>query len=261
MQDLSITLIQSDLKWQDKSHNLDHFEKCIHAIDGTTDIIILPEMFSTGFSMKPAQLAESLDGESVEWMKRMAKDKQAAICGSLIIHGNPDRPHPYVNKFIWIEPNGHIQTYDKHHLFSLVNEFENYQQGNNHLIIQYKNWTIQPFICYDLRFPAWCRNKHGVDLQIYVANWPEKRSEHWKTLLKARAIENVCYVAGVNRIGNDDNDVYHSGDSSVFDYAGKELFTVEHEPKIHTVSISKFDLHKFRDHFPFLDDADEFKFI
>ena len=261
MQDLKITLIQSDLKWQDKTYNLAHFEEAIDSIVGETDIIILPEMFSTGFSMKPEKLAEDLDGKSVAWMKQMAQKSGAVVCGSLIIHGNPNLPYPYVNKFIWAEPEGQLKTYDKHHLFGLVNEFENYQQGNEHLIIQYKDWIIQPFVCYDLRFPAWCRNKRNVDLQIYVANWPEKRSDHWKTLLKARAIENVCYVAGVNRIGNDNNDIYHSGDSSVFDYAGKELYSVKHDHKIHTVTISKFDLNKFRNHFPFLDDADQFKFI
>lgn len=258
MQDLTLTLIQADLKWQDKQHNLDYFENAIESIE-QTDLIILPEMFTTGFSMKPDLLAESIDGPSVQWMQKMAAAKNAAVCGSLIINGDVSKPHPFVNKFVWANPDGSLQTYNKHHLFGLVNEFENYQAGNEHLIIDYKGWRIQPFICYDLRFPAWCRNKNEVELQIYVANWPEKRSDHWYSLLKARAIENVCFVAGVNRIGNDNNEVYHSGDTSLFDYAGKTIFTSKHEACAETISIRKFDLEKFRKHFPFLRDADKFE--
>ncbi len=261
MQDLTLTIVQSDLKWQDKTYNLNHFEKIISDIKQPTDLIILPEMFSTGFSMEPKNLAEPIDDESVHWMLDMAKKKNAVICGSLIINANNNLPNPFVNKFIWAVPDGTIKTYDKHHLFGLVNEFENYQYGNEHVIIAYKGWKIQPFVCYDLRFPAWCRNRHKVDLQIFVANWPERRAEHWYTLLKARAIENVCFVAGVNRIGNDDNDIYHSGDSSIFDFAGKEIYSIKHDAVVHTVTITKFDLNKFRNHFPFLEDADEFEFL
>jgi predicted amidohydrolase len=253
MRDLTITCVQSDLKWQDKAYNLRHFEALIAQSVSGTDLIILPEMFSTGFSMEAALLAEANDGPTVQWMHEISAKYNAAVCGSLII-GENDK---FYNRFFFVN-DGKVDTYNKRHLFTLMDEGAHYTPGDKNISILYRGWTIQPFICYDLRFPAWCRNTVHADLQIYVANWPERRISHWLALLKARAIENQCYVAGVNRVGKDINDIHHTGDSGVYDPFGKELASFSERETVGSQTLSGDLIKKCRKKFPFLEDRDNF---
>lgn len=253
---LQVTLIQSPLKWQDIDANLNEFSKKIACIQkGSTDLIILPEMFTTGFSMNPANLAEPMNGKTVHWMKEMAKAKDAVICGSAMI----EEANTFYNRFLWVEPNGSIQSYDKRHCFSLANEQEFFQAGKERLILNYKGWKICPLVCYDLRFPVWSRNNVGYDLLLYVANWPSRRSQAWKSLLVARAIENQVYTIGVNRVGKDENGLDYSGDSSLIDYAGKVRYQISEVEDVFTTTLFKEPQQKFREKLPFLDDQDDFE--
>ena len=253
MKDLSITTIQADLHWEDKEQNLKMFEKHIESIQESTDLIILPEMFSTGFSMRAEDLAEEMDGSTVAWMKNLATQKNVAITGSVIIKEGDK----YFNRLIWAEPNGLVKHYNKRHLFGMGDENSHYTAGQEKLIVDYLGWRINLNICYDLRFPVWLRNskENPYDVLIIVANWPEKRIEHWDTLLKARAIENQCYVIGVNRTGFDGNSIPHTGNTSVIHPFGNILYSssdVEHN----TILLSKHELMLNRRQFPFLRDAD-----
>ncbi len=253
---MRITTVQSSLVWESIEANLQSFEKKIEAHKAQTDIIVLPEMFTTGFTMNPEQVAESFENSrTIDWMKNMAAKLGAAICGSIIISeaGN------YFNRFIWATPEGEIQYYDKRHLFTLAGEHIPFNAGNQKLIIEYKGWKICPMVCYDLRFPAWCRNLEDFDIQIFVANWPNKRSHHWKSLLMARAIENQCFVVGVNRVGRDSNDLVYTGDTSIIDYAGEILYQKENEEEVMTIEFSKEKLTKFRNKLNFLADRDTFE--
>jgi predicted amidohydrolase len=255
---LKITLIQSELFWEDKTLNLKHFSEIINHIKEATDIIVLPEMFTTGFSMRPEKLAENMKGETVQWMLQKAKEKNVAIVGSLIIK----EEEKFYNRLIWAQPDGKIFHYDKKHLFTLSGEEKHYSSGNKKLIVNYQGWKICPLICYDLRFPVWCRNTlsaENYDVLLFVANWPERRNTAWKTLLQARAIENQAYVVGVNRIGNDGNNIYHSGDSSLIDPMGDVIFTQADLPFVKTFSLSKEKLQHTREKLPFLNDADGFE--
>lgn len=255
MQDLRLSLIQTSLHWEDKKANLQMLEQQLQALNGKTDLVLLPEMFSTGFSMKAVQLAEEMNGSSVQWMQQQAARLGAVLCGSLIIR---DREQQY-NRLLWVQPDGQIHTYDKRHLFRMGEEHRHYSAGEQRLIVTYKGWNICPMVCYDLRFPVWCRNvKNEYDLLIFVANWPERRAQHWKALLKARAIENLAYVAGLNRVGTDGHGVYHSGDSTVLDARGQELFGHSHEEKIQTLTLSADELKQYRESFPAWQDADSF---
>ena len=254
---LNITIVQSEIIWEDVNANLQMFSKKIEKI-ANTDIIILPEMFNTGFSMNSKNLAETTDDKSVTWLKTKAKEKKSVIVASLIIKENGN----YYNRLFWVNPDGSYEYYNKRHLFRMANEHNYYTAGTDEIIINYKGWRIKPLICYDLRFPIWSRNKNDYDLLIYVANWPERRSEPWKILLKARAIENQAYVAGVNRIGTDGNDVVFSGDSAVIDAYGKVVSTIKaHEDKFETISINLSELNNFRKKFPVGLDADDFNII
>ena len=197
---INVTLIQSDIIWEDKVSNLKNYQNKISQIE-STDLIVLPEMFTTGFSMNPKDISETMSGETIQWMKSNASKMNSAICGSIII----EEDDKYFNRFIWVNPDGSICQYDKKHLFSFAGEDKNYTAGNEKIIIEYKGWKICPLVCYDLRFPVWSRNSEDYDLLIYVANWPTKRKLAWKSLLVARAIENQCYVIGVNRVGKDEN--------------------------------------------------------
>ncbi len=268
MSSLSITIIQTNLHWEDASANLAMLEKKIMDIPEKTEIVLLPEMFSTGFSMKPEQLAEKMDGTAVNWMKRVAAQKRVIITGSLIIEEEGN----YYNRLIWMLPNGQYGYYDKRHLFGYGEEDQHYTPGNKRLIALVKGWKINLLVCYDLRFPVWSRQtphltEDGVprgeaaeyDLLIYVANWPERRIHAWKTLLQARAIENQCYVAGVNRVGNDGNNFYHSGDSMIVSPLGEVLYTRSHEEDVFTFTLQKEKLEEVRNKLPFLKDADDFK--
>lgn len=251
---LNLALIQFDPIWEENENNLIKLSKLLNELPEATDLVILPEAFSTGFSMNAANIAESMSGKTVQWMKDVAREKQIAICGSVFI----EEEGFYYNRFIWIHPEGEIETYDKRHLFSLENEHEYYSEGNKQLIIQFKGFKIFPQVCYDLRFPVWSRNTFNYDLMINVANWPAVRRKVWKTLLKARAIENQCFVAAVNRVGVDNNSIQYSGDSIIVDYKGNVALDAKKYAGIllHQIDISS--LNQFRNKFDTLKDADQF---
>ena len=259
MSTLTITTIQTNLFWEDKRANLQMLEEKIASLSDKTEIVVLPEMFSTGFSMQPQLFAETMDGEAVEWMQRVSSENGIILTGSLII----EEDGKYYNRLIWMLPNGQLGHYDKRHLFAYAGEHEHYTAGSKRLIASVKGWKINLQVCYDLRFPVWSRqqtedNTPEYDAIIYVANWPEKRSHAWKTLLCARAIENQCYVIGVNRVGNDGNNIYHSGNTLVIDPLGQVLYHMADEEDINTITLSKEKLAEIRGRFPFLNDADSF---
>lgn len=259
MSTLTITTIQSKLAWEDKLANLRMFEQKIRATGTKTEIVILPEMFSTGFSMRPETLAETMDGPTVNWMKALSAELNIILTGSIII----EEEGKYFNRLIWMLPNGQYGQYDKRHLFAYGKEHEHYSAGNKRLIASVKGWKINLQVCYDLRFPVWARQQQAdegaeYDLLLYVANWPERRSHAWKTLLCARAIENQCYVAGVNRVGNDGKEIYHSGNTLVIDPLGQVLYHMADEEDVNTITLSKAKLEEVRTSFPFLEDADDF---
>ena len=262
MSTLSITTIQSNLIWEEKPANLRLLEQKINSIAEKTEIIVLPEMFNTGFSMKPELHAETMDGESVEWMKRISRENGIILTGSLMI----EEAGKYFNRLVWMLPNGQYGYYDKRHLFAFGEEDKHYKPGNKRLIASVKGWKINLLVCYDLRFPVWARqqpNESGAeyDVLIYVANWPERRSHAWKTLLCARAIENQCYVVGVNRVGSDANNIYYSGNSLVIDPLGQVLYHMADEEDVNTVILQKDLLEEVRTKFPFWKDADSFNIL
>ncbi len=264
MQDFQITIIQSDLVWENIDKNLELFERKINTINNHSDLIVLPEMFTTGFAVNRTNLAEEVGGIGFLWMKKMAKQKNTAIVGSIAVKENNN----YYNRLYWVNPDGNFFQYDKRHLFRMAHEDQFFTAGNKRLIVEYKGWKFCPLICYDLRFPVWSRNKWNTehkaykpeyDVQIYVANWPEVRSYPWKQLLVARAIENQCYVAGVNRIGLDGNNISHSGDSAVLNPRGELISNIlSNEEKIETVILSSSYIEEFRKVFPVGKDADAF---
>jgi predicted amidohydrolase len=272
---LLITIVQSNLHWEDKEKNLAMFEKKIAGNTDKKEIVVLPEMFNTGFSMKPEQLAETMEGPTLQWMKRIAGQNKIILTGSLIIEDNG----AYFNRMIWMLPNGQSGYYDKRHLFAYAGEDEHYTCGKQRVIASVKGWKINLQVCYDLRFPVWARQSVPLlplpdggfekstdekdlqpeyDVLINVANWPEKRIHAWKTLLQARAIENQCYVVGVNRIGNDGNDIYYSGDSMIVDPSGGILFTSAHKDDVFTYPLTLDKLIETRSKLPFLKDSDPF---
>ena len=267
MDKLIITTIQTDLHWENKVANLEMLGTKIMGIKEKTNIVVLPEMFSTGFTMKPELLAEKMDGETIAWMRNIAREKGIILAGSLSIEDEGE----YYNRFVWMLPNGQHGIYDKRHCFSLGGENEHYAQGNKRTIASVGGWKINLQICYDLRFPVWARQQTGADpekeptpeydLLINVANWPERRIHHWKTLLQARAIENQCFVVGVNRVGNDGNGLYHSGDSMVIDPLGQILYHQSKEEDIHTTILDKAQLEEVRTRLPFWKDGDHFLLV
>ncbi|MCY7292160.1 MAG: nitrilase family protein [Ferruginibacter sp.] len=271
MSKLTITTIQSNLVWENKAANLLILEQKIKSIEKRTEIVVLPEMFSTGFSMNAQALAEDMNGETVNWMKRVAAENKIILTGSIIIKENDI----FYNRLVWMLPNGEYGVYDKRHLFGFGKETEHYNAGTKRLIASVKGWKINLQICYDLRFPVWARQAPSsserarpdasgagseveYDVLIYVANWPERRSHAWKTLLCARAIENQCYVVGVNRVGDDGNNIYHSGNSMVIDPLGQVLYHNADEEDIFTLTLDKEMLDDVRNKFPFLKDGDTF---
>ena len=251
-----VSLIQSDIIWEDKNSNLKKYQEQIDKIE-STELIVLPEKFTTGFSMSPKDISEKMNGETIQWMKQNAHKMNSAICGSIII----EESGKYFNRFIWINPDGSIHHYDKRHLFSYAGENDNYTPGDSKIIIEYKGWKICPLICYDLRFPVWSRNSEEYDLLIYVANWPSKRKFAWRSLLVARAIENQCYVIGVNRVGLDNSGNSHSGETSIINALGESLYVKSHSEDLYTNGISKLELEKIRKQLPFLNDKDNFKIV
>lgn len=253
MQDLTVTLIQADLHWEDTDANLARLDTHLATLDQASDIIILPEMFSTGFSMAAETLAEPMSGPTISWLKKRAASKDAVITGSLIVK----EAGQYFNRLVWAAPDGALSYYDKKHLFRYAGEQNVYSAGEALAIWKLKGWRIRPFICYDLRFPIWCRNLNNTyDVALFVANWPAKRAFHWRQLLKARAIENQAYVIGVNRVGNDGNGHRYDGASAVIDPAGVTLFEADAESAIHCLSLPLKTLKSYRKAFPAWMDAD-----
>ena len=283
MSTLTISGIQANLHWEDRKANLQLFEEKIHSISQPTEIVVLPEMFSTGFSMRPEILAETMEGETVQWMKKIAASKKIILTGSMIIsepavNGETE----YYNRLIWMLPNGKCGVYDKRHLFAYGDEHQHYSPGSKRLIASVKGWKINLLVCYDLRFPVWSRQSPplplerglGVadyersvggeveyDLLICVANWPERRSIAWRTLLAARAIENQCYVVGVNRVGDDGNNIHYAGGSMVVDPQGLILYSIQDEEDVFTITLEKSHLDEIRKKFPFWKDADNFNLV
>jgi len=258
MSSLKFTLVQTALHWEDKQANLKMLQEKIRGLQESTHAIVLPEMFSTGFSMKPELLAEKMAGSTVQWMKDLSAEKKVILTGSVII----EEEKQYFNRLIWMLPNGQYGYYDKRHLFAYAGEDQHYTAGNKRLIASVNGWKINLQVCYDLRFPVWARQQSNegfeYDVLIYVSNWPHKRSTAWKTLLQARAIENQCYVIGVNRVGEDGNGIYHSGDSMVIDPLGEVLYHKQDEEGIFTIALDKTHLQTVREKFPFWKDADDF---
>jgi predicted amidohydrolase len=263
MASVTFTLLQTALQWEDKSSNLHLLEQKIAAIPAGTHVVVLPEMFSTGFSMNAEQLAEGMEGPTVGWMKTMAAANKIILTGSLIIK-EEDR---YYNRAIWMQPNGHCGWYNKRHLFAYAGEKEHYTAGRQRFVASVNGWRVALQVCYDLRFPVWSRQQFDkekgfeYDVLLYVANWPQRRSLAWKTLLQARAIENQCYVIGVNRVGTDGNGIYYSGDSMVIDPLGEVLYHKADAEDLYTITLQKEALQQVRDKFPFGRDADAFELL
>ena len=255
MPDLTVTLIQTELEWEDVAANLRRFDHLIGSLQVATDLIVMPEMFTTGFSMNASALAEDMGGRAVVWLRETARRTAAVVAGSVMVIDDGR----FYNRLCWAGPNSEMTTYDKKHLFRYAGEDQVYTAGSDSLLVELKGWKIKPFVCYDLRFPAWVRNTdHTYDLALFVANWPQRRAEHWKLLLQARAIENQAYVVGVNRIGTDGNGLYHSGDSSVIDPIGNILFRSAHAPCVFTLTLERARLDDYRQSFPAWKDADQF---
>lgn len=260
MKDLTLSVIQANLHWEQIDANLAMFEELIWSIEDT-DLIALPEMFTTGFSMNAAALAEPAGGKTFKWMRQMATQKNAAITGSYIIKEGSS----FYNRLYFVHPDGSARQYDKKHLFNLASEGEMYTAGTARLIVNYRGWRIHPLICYDLRFPVWARSKrtkentYEYDLILYVANWPDTRVNAWDTLLKARAIENLSYSAGVNRIGTDASAKTYNGHTGIYTPKGEEMAFTENEEKVITTQLSAQELLSYRKDFPFQEDADSFE--
>jgi omega-amidase len=252
---MKLSIVQTDLAWEDKSLNFLNLDKLIFPLYNKTDIVILPEMFNTGFSMNPERLSELPKSESFNWMKNHAINGNFGICGSYMVIEN----RYYYNRWVFISPETESWCYDKRHLFTMSDENKIFTPGEKILIFSFRGVKICPFICYDLRFPVWSRNINNYDLIIYSANWPERRSEVWNTLLKARAIENQCYVAGSNRIGTDGKGIKYSGDSMIINPRGMIIASSDQDIEC-TVNgeISMTELSDFRQKFPVLTDADNF---
>ncbi len=252
---MKTALIQCPLVWENPQANRDYFSDKINAIQQKVDLIVLPEMFSTGFTMNPETVAEKMQGETVLWMQMMAQNKNCAVMGSLIIVADGK----YFNRLLFVYPSGTIQTYDKRHLFTLAGEDKLYTAGTEKLIIDYNGWKICALVCYDLRFPVFSRNVEDYDLLVYVANWPKARINAWDALLKARAIENMSYVIGVNRVGEDGNGHEYIGHSQIIDPLGNDIVKLSETEDVLVAELDKDKIHEWREKFAFLNDRDSFK--
>ncbi|UTW08965.1 amidohydrolase [Pseudomonas benzenivorans] len=253
--DLQLALVQSELAWHDPAANRAHFETLLAPLEGV-DLVVLPEMFSTGFSMDSASLAEPENGPSTVWLQEQARRLQAVVTGSLIIQAADGS---YRNRLLWARPDGSLAHYDKRHLFRMAGEHKHYAAGDQQQLLALKGWQIRPLICYDLRFPVWSRDPRDTDLLLYTANWPAARRQHWNRLLPARAIENLCYVAAVNRIGEDGKGHAYSGDSQVLDFQGEALLNAEAAGGVFRFALSGAALAAYRERFPAYLDADAFE--
>lgn len=249
---LKVGVVQLDLSWENKPANLAKIDQILDDLAQDTDFVLLPEMFSTGFSMRPDALAEPISGPTVQWLRDKAQALNVAIGGSLIINENGQ----HFNRFLWAEPDGKLLHYDKRHLFSMAGEQNHYTAGTQQLRITYKGWRLAAFVCYDLRFPTWCRNTDDYDAAIFVANWPDRRSAHWRALLQARAIENQAYILAANRVGNDGNGIAHSGYSSAIAPDGEKIFEIANLETIAYCQLEREHLSNIRERLPFLKDRD-----
>lgn len=252
---MKVALIQTHIKWEDKEANLQHYEQWFTTMEEDVDLVVFPEMFTTGFTMRPSNVAETMEGVTVNWMKEVAIKKNCAIAGSLVIEVQGG----YFNRFLFVFPNGTIEYYDKRHLFTLAGEEKVYTPNRQtKTIIHYKDWKICPLICYDLRFPVYSRNVEKYDLILYVANWPKPRIQAWDILLKARAVENLSYVVAVNRVGNDANGLEYVGHSQAIDALGNYLITPFENETIAYIELDKEKLLDTRNKLNFLNDKDNF---
>ncbi len=256
MQDLNVSLVQPDIAWENKSANLEKYDNLLKEVINP-DVVVLPEMFNTGFSMKAPDLAESMDGQSIEWLAEKAKRLQSVVMGSLIIEERGN----YYNRLVWMQPDGQRHTYDKRHLFSMTEEPKYFTPGKAKLIVEWKGWKICPMVCFDLRFPVWIRNAEEYDCFIVNANWPERRSNHWRTFLQSRAIENQVYCIGVNRVGKDGNEVYFCGDSMVVDPLGEPRVHTKHSEQVLNYTLDYEEIRKIRRYMPFLKERDQFNLL
>ena len=255
MERLKLALVQANLIWENAERNRQKIEQLLAGLSSDVDIVVLPEMFTTGFSMSPAHLAEPMNGPSIAWMKNVAVEHQVVVTGSLIIEDKGQ----FYNRLIWMRPDGQLEKYDKRHLFTLAGEEKVYTPGQEQLLIQHQGWTIMPLICYVLRFPVWSRNQFQYDLLLYVANFPDKRGLAWRTLLQARAIENQCYTIGLNRVGLDGNAIYYAGDSTLVSYDGSILAHLPAREWVQEVEVYKQPQDQFRRKLAFLPDQDRFQ--
>lgn len=254
-QQLKISIVQTVLSWEAPAENRNRLDALIQPLAGQTDLVVLPEMFTSGFTMNPEKVAEKMDGPTVQWMKAKAAALNAAIAGSLVIGENGH----FFNRLVWVNPDGYTRHYDKRHLFTLAGEHKSYLAGRERLIVEYKGWKVCPMICYDLRFPVWARNDVDYDLLFFVANWPTPRIHHWDQLLVGRAIENQSFVIGVNRVGEDNNGHQYCGHSSIIDFNGTPIVRIHDQEAVFSATLSKQALLEFRKKLAFLPDRDSFE--
>ena len=251
---MKVAIIQTSLHWENSEVNRNHFTNKIKLIQEHVDLIVLPEMFTTGFTMNPNRVAETMEDKTVSWMKFIAGESQSAICGSVVIEENGN----FYNRLLFVFPSGEIKQYDKRHLFTLSGEDSVYSNGTERLIIECKGYKICPLICYDLRFPVYSRNTDDYDLLLYVANWPKARTNAWDILLKARAVENMCFVIGVNRIGTDENGHDYTGHSQAVDFLGNYILEPQQDEGVFIVEFDRKEMLDTRNKLPFLNDRDTF---
>lgn len=263
MQDLRVSIVQGETRWHDPAGNRDYYGRLIAPLAGITDLVVLPETFTSGFSNDAIDRAEGMDGPTVAWMREQAGALDAVVTGSAQLRVGGE----VFNRLLWAAPDGELKHYDKRHLFRYAGEHKSYAAGKDRLVVELKGWRINPLVCYDLRFPVFARNRYGVeragqldfDLQVYVANWPSARAYPWKTLLRARAIENLCYVVGVNRVGADGNGLHYSGDSAVIDFLGQPVSECADREVVVTTTLQAAELVAHRERFPAMLDADAFE--
>jgi len=266
MQDLRITLVQGATRWHDPAGNRDYYAALMAPVHGLTDVVLLPETFTSGFSNAAIDQAETMDGPTLAWMRAQAQTLGAAICGSVQLRVDDDGESRVFNRLLWVTPDGAVAHYDKRHLFRYANEHKRYAAGGERLIVEWKGWRICPLVCYDLRFPVFSRNRFDCeragqldyDLLLYVANWPSARAHAWKTLLRARAIENLSYVAGLNRVGEDGNGLHYAGDSAVLDFLGAAVSECTDAEVVVTTTLQAAELTAHRARFPAMLDGDGF---
>ena len=261
MTPLRISLVQGATRWHDAAANRDYYGARVRALAGTTDLVVLPETFLSGFTNETLGNAETMDGEGLRWLRGLAAETGAVVTGSMVVREDGR----CVNRLVWMRPDGSHEQYDKRHLFRMAGEHERYAGGDRRLVVEIAGWRVCPMVCYDLRFPVWSRNRYDraaqrfdYDALVYVANWPSARREPWRTLLRARAIENWCYCVGVNRVGVDGNELHYAGDSVVADFAGQPLLELGPQEQVATVALDPAALAAHRERFPAWMDADDF---